>query len=194
MKERSLSRRLRLAGWFLVGLALPIVLALVLLTRRPHAPTVVLPSLGISVPTRATRVDIGRWPLGALNPVARLPLGSRPYLLNLWAPWCGPCREEWPLLQRLSLRLSRRGVETVGLAVATTAAAARRFLVHHPSRYPIFLYRGKLAHLAHTLGITAQGVPDSVLIDAHGRIRLVLTGELRPQDIPRILAAAAERP
>jgi thiol-disulfide isomerase/thioredoxin len=59
-------------------------------------------------------------------------------LVNFWATWCGPCREEMPLLDRTRARLAGRGIEIVGVAIDDTDAVAE-FLKDNPVRYPILL-------------------------------------------------------
>ena len=57
-------------------------------------------------------------------------------VLNFWASWCAPCREEGPALQGLAADLKPEGVEFVGIDGADDADAARAFLTDIGSSYP----------------------------------------------------------
>ena len=59
-------------------------------------------------------------------------------LLNFWASWCGPCREEMPLLDRVRALHAARGLEVIGIA-AEDAPAALAFLARNDVAYPILI-------------------------------------------------------
>ena len=182
------SHILRAVGWFGVGLVAGATVFL--LQRSPHV-TVVHP-LGAERPITPHRVELHHYPLLPLTPGAVVPQG-KPLLVNLWAPWCGPCLEEWQPLQNLSRRLESHGAATLGLAVATNVATARSFLHQHPSRYPVYLLRAHLRRLATRLGIPVAGVPDTVLLSARGRVLLMVSGKLQAGDVKRFLDALPKK-
>lgn len=93
-------------------------------------------------------------------------------LINFWAPWCLPCREEIPTLIRVQKKYGRRGFQVVGVAVDDPAAARRgaRLL---GITYPILVSRrpGKVIKLMNELGSNDPGgLPFSVLVDPNGHI------------------------
>ncbi|HEY0180551.1 MAG TPA: TlpA disulfide reductase family protein [Dokdonella sp.] len=91
-------------------------------------------------------------------------------LLNFWASWCGPCREEMPLLDRGQQRHAAQGLQVVGVAV-DTADAAKAFLDAAPVRYPILVDDPERApDLSLAYGNTRSVLPYTVLLGADGRV------------------------
>lgn len=88
-------------------------------------------------------------------------------LLNFWAPWCPPCREELPLLRALQQRAAAHGLQVIGIA-EDTPAAVQAFLKATPLDYPVLLPGADHPGLA--FGNTRQGLPYSVLIAPDGRM------------------------
>ncbi|MCL6480816.1 MAG: TlpA family protein disulfide reductase [Firmicutes bacterium] len=115
-------------------------------------------------------------------------------VLNFWATWCGPCREEMPLLEKLYREYKGRGVVVIGASVDAEATEARiaPFVRAHGLTFPIW----KGARLNQVEAFTGeQALPATVLLDRQGRIRMRWTGvvretELRTQ-LNALLAAAA---
>lgn len=98
--------------------------------------------------------------------VALASLAGRPVLLNVWATWCPPCREEMPALQELHDRYDERGLAVVAVSLDASAADAAAFarelgltlrLLHDPA--------GRVTRTFRT-----TGVPETFLIGADGRI------------------------
>ncbi len=100
-------------------------------------------------------------------------LRGYPVVVNKWASWCGPCREEFPYLQRLSARLGKR-VAFLGVDADDSDAAARTFLGEYPVPYPS--YSDPDQDISRLLGATA-GFPATAFYDARGERVFVKQGQ-----------------
>ena len=88
-------------------------------------------------------------------------------MLNVWATWCGPCREEIPELQALHDRYKDQGFEVIGVSVDDIAAeAVKSFADDRKMTYPVVIdAEGKIANMLQT-----SVLPSTVLLDREGRI------------------------
>jgi peroxiredoxin len=93
-------------------------------------------------------------------------------MVNFWATWCGPCRQEMPLLQQLQLKYEPLGFTLVGINVEPDSAGARTWLQKAPVTFPILFDRQN--QVAERFGV--QGMPSSVFIDRTGKVRHVHRG------------------
>lgn len=109
---------------------------------------------------------------------------SEVLMLNFWASWCEPCREEMPVLDRLYAEFRPRGLRIVGIALEDREGVAA-FLQKFPVGYPILVGEHGGDALAARLGNSAGGLPFTAVFDASGR---VLATHLGPQTRPRFLA------
>lgn len=90
-------------------------------------------------------------------------------LVNFWASWCGPCREEMPLLDATQKRLAGKGFQIVGIA-NDGAAATKAFLAKTPVGYPILVDDPDRGNLSELFGNTREVLPFTVLVGRDGRI------------------------
>lgn len=103
-------------------------------------------------------------------------------LVNFWATWCGPCREEMPMLNALRERLAPKGVEVVGIALDNKAETLN-FTRQLKIGYPIVLGDSDTLTLLRTLGNPAGALPYSIILDRKGRQVGSLLGRLNEKNL-----------
>ena len=88
-------------------------------------------------------------------------------LVNVWATWCAPCREEIPELQALHNKLNAKGFEVIGVSVDDSSAEiVKQFVAEQKMTFPIAIDpEGKIASILDT-GV----LPTTVLLDRTGKI------------------------
>ncbi len=144
------------AGFLLLGL----VLSLVLLIRQQSA-----------TPSRFEAPDFSVRTLdGKLIQLHQLQ-GSV-VLLNFWATWCPPCREELPSMERLHRRLAPEGLVLIAVSVDEDAANVRSVVDAHSISFLVAL--DPQMRLPKLFGVT--GYPETFVIDSAGRIVRHLVG------------------
>ena len=111
-------------------------------------------------------------------------------VLNFWASWCEPCREESPLLQRWHRRMERRQGTVLGVDVQDVTGDARDFIAKYKLTYPM-LRDGE--------GLTREsfaiiGFPETFVLDRRGRIAAVRRGPVDERFMrERVLPLLRER-
>ncbi len=101
-------------------------------------------------------------------------------VLNFWASWCAPCREEMPDFAALRTQYHKKGVEFVGIAIDNASSVAG-FLQQQPVNYPILIGEGAAHSLARQLGNPSGGLPYTIVLDRDGRVAMTHLGRL-PRD------------
>ena len=129
------------------------------------------PAVMLTDPKTGETTDFERW---------RQP-GHR-YLVNLWATWCVPCRQEMPELQKLYPELQAAGVEILGISLDTGKAATRvpRFLERAGITYPnLVMHKSGFEQLF--VGDQVF-IPLSFVLDDQGRIVDIFSGWSRASE------------
>ena len=105
---------------------------------------------------------------------------GRVVLLNVWATWCHPCREEIPILQAFHERYASRGLELVGVSVDARGEedTIRQFANDFGMTYPIWLDPDERVQST----FLAIGVPATFLIDRSGVLRWRHIGPVHADD------------
>ncbi len=107
-------------------------------------------------------------------------IGGEPRLLNVWASWCLPCIAEAPQLEALK----QQGVEIVGVAIRDKPEDVADFLARYGNPYSR-IGADDISSLQIEIG--AAGVPETFVIDAKGNIRYQHIGDIRQNDVPKLL-------
>ena len=98
-------------------------------------------------------------------------------MINFWATWCGPCRQEMPLLDAMYRKYKGMGFTLIGVNVEPDSNAAAKFLADVPVSFPVaFDADSKVSKL-----YKVQGMPSSVIVDRKGNARVLHKG-YRPGD------------
>lgn len=95
-------------------------------------------------------------------------------VVNFWATWCEPCREEMPSLDRLRKRLSSMPFEVIAVNVGEAPERVARFTRDTPVSFPILYDRDSSTAKRWKV----RGYPTSYVIGPDGRIRYYFVGEL----------------
>ncbi|MDE2294108.1 MAG: TlpA family protein disulfide reductase [Gammaproteobacteria bacterium] len=120
------------------------------------------------------------------RPVPITRFAGRALILNFWATWCGPCRQEVPLLQSIDREWHARRVTVVGVAVdrrAAVAAFVKRFRI----TYPVLQGERDALGVIASLGVASPAFPFTVFTDDRGEIVALYLGELHRPQIELIL-------
>jgi peroxiredoxin len=100
-------------------------------------------------------------------------------LVNFWASWCAPCKEEVPLLNDLHRKYRDRGITVVGVSVEEARPVIEAFARRHPLEYPVLLDSNGAVSRRYGL----IGMPMTVLIDRTGVVSLQKYGIVDEQVI-----------
>lgn len=113
---------------------------------------------------------------------------SGPVLLNVWATWCGPCKREFPELERIHQAHSAAGLRIVAVSIdRDDDDAVEAFAQEHGATFTI----GRDPAGTVQERFRAMGVPESYLIAADGTLLWRHLGELQPND-PALAQALTE--
>jgi peroxiredoxin len=99
-------------------------------------------------------------------------LKGKVVMLNFWASWCGPCRQEMPLLEQMHKRYSSLGFTLVGVNVDANSRDAEEWLSKTPVSFPVLFDReSKVSKL-----YDVSAMPSTVFIDRQGNVRYLHRG------------------
>ncbi len=112
-------------------------------------------------------------------------------VLNFWATWCAPCREEIPLLSALHHEWGDKGVEVIGIAVDDRDQVGA-FADQYKIRYPLLIGEQDALDLIAALGVQNPGFPFTVFTDRRGDIVTLFLGALHRPEATLILSTVVD--
>jgi len=103
-------------------------------------------------------------------------------ILNFWATWCPPCREEMPSMQRAHEAVADDGIAVIAINVGEDADTINQFLADTPVAFPLPMDLDSRVVQSYPV----RGLPTTFVIDPEGRLTYVATGG-REWDDPKLL-------
>jgi len=107
-------------------------------------------------------------------------------VVNFWATWCAPCREEMPMFVRLQEKYRDRGLQFVGIAIDQREPVAR-FAQELGINYPLLIGGIDTVELTRRAGNRVGGLPFTLIFDRRGRLASTTLGELKEGKLEAIL-------
>jgi peroxiredoxin len=114
---------------------------------------------------------------------------GKPLIVNFFASWCDPCRDEMPLLNALAANASSAGYNVLGVAVQDSRAALTEFAKEAGIAFPIALDLNSKVQRAYRI----FGPPATFVIDGRGVLRDIVLGPMTPERAREALAKAGVR-
>ena len=132
----------------------------------------------------AAAADLKLWTGGPAPALALKDLDGRQHrladyrgkvvLINFWATWCGPCRDEMPSIQELKVKLSGRPFVVLAVNLDEPESRIRKFLTQMKLDFPILLDPDRVV----ARGWNARILPATFIVGPDGRVRYSLVGEV----------------
>ncbi len=107
-------------------------------------------------------------------------------VLNFWAPWCPPCREEIPGFMRLQEKYGGRGLQFVGVALDEPDKVSA-YVDETGIDYPILLGGAEAVQLNQAAGNRLGGLPYTLVLDRQGRPVATYTGAVAEQELEALV-------
>ena len=113
-------------------------------------------------------------------------------VINFWATWCPPCREEMPVFSRLQTKYVPNDVKFVGIAL-DNADNVTTFSKQHPVTYPLIIADSEGGEITRQLGNSRMALPYTVVLGPGGETRLVRLGRVSEQELDVLLQTITVR-
>ena len=128
------------------------------------------------------------WQLSDVDgkPVRLSDFKGKVVILDFWATWCPPCREEIPGLIRVQQKLAANGLQVVGIAV-DSVDKSRQAAAEMAISYPVLVAEVQIIDVTRRLGNRAGGLPFTVVLDREGRLVTTHLGLLSEAQLERLV-------
>lgn len=113
-------------------------------------------------------------------------------IVNYWATWCAPCREEMPGFSRLQDKYRDKGVQFVGISI-DTADKIIEFQKITPVTYPLLIGDITIMENSAQLGNKRQALPFTAVFDRDGRLSATKLGRMSEPELERLLKELISR-
>ena len=144
-----------------------VLAALLLFAACAQESRSVQPGIGAKLPSVAL---VG---LNGESPTSTDALRGSPLIINFWATWCGPCREEMQSLERLAQRLAGHGVRVIGIDTDMDLNLAAEFVRARRLTFPMYA-DGATRQFQSLLQV--KSLPETLLVSAEGTILAHIVG------------------
>jgi thiol-disulfide isomerase/thioredoxin len=108
-------------------------------------------------------------------------------VVNFWATWCAPCREEMPEFIRFQDEFGAKGLQFVGIAV-DDADKVRQFAAEIRLNYPALIGGYGAMELSRTLGNRVMALPFTIVVGRDGKVALTHLGPLKSDQLRQVIA------
>ncbi|MFW5488594.1 MAG: TlpA family protein disulfide reductase [Desulfovibrio sp.] len=116
-----------------------------------------------------------------------LATSDTPVVVNFWATWCGPCRQELPTLHKLAATYDTSKLKIIGISVDQDINALDRFLVLNPMNYPVYRGGNDLFQ-----AFRVSSIPHTMIYKAKGKRVLNRVGVLEWDELVQAVQQASE--
>lgn len=147
-----------------------------------------------SQPTDVPSASEPLWKATVFNlddqPVALSKYRGQALVVNFWARWCPPCREEIPDFISTRAQFKSQGVEVLGIGIEDQAGPVKDFVRDYGIDYPMFVAKAQGLDLMQALGNNQAALPFTIVIDREGRLVARKVGRMSKSEIEAAMTAA----
>jgi cytochrome c biogenesis protein CcmG, thiol:disulfide interchange protein DsbE len=117
-------------------------------------------------------------------------LDGKVVILDFWASWCGPCKQQAPIVEKVAKEYEARGVTLLGIATSDQQASAEAHGRRFPSSFPAVFDQDDA--VARAYGV--EGLPTLAVLDKRGKIVALKSGLTRRNELAALVEAALQSP